>query len=132
MELTKRKMVALMLLAAAVPALGHAHNNPTFEKVAIAEVEVLAEANDDGAFSEPFSLSLPKRTVQLYFEVVSESQRGAVFSIASGDRILAADLTHEGKTKPLREATLRILDVTGATDAFILRVVAEVMLPATG
>ncbi|MEX2518857.1 MAG: hypothetical protein WD969_05950 [Paracoccaceae bacterium] len=132
MELTRRKMVALVLSAAAVPNLTKAHNNPTFKKVAIAEVEVLAEANDAGAFSAPFDLDLPKGTVQLHFEVQSESQRAALFSIASGDRILAAGLTHEGKSKPLRDAALRIVDVTGATGAFTLRIVAEVMVRATG
>lgn len=132
MTLTKREMIALMLSASAAPGLARAHNNPTFEKVGLIEVEVAAVADEAGAFSPAFDLVLPKGSVQLHYEVAEEGQRQARFSIASEDKTLAEGLTHEGKTKPLRGESLRIVDVTGATAAFTVRIIAEVMVRATG
>lgn len=134
MELTKREMFALILsaAAAAAPGLASAHNNPTFEKVAIVEVEVLAEVDETGAYSAPFALDLPKGAIQLHFEVESEGQRQARFSIASGEKVLSEGLTHDGTTRPIRGDALRIVDVTGATGPFTVRILAEVLVRATG
>ena len=131
MTLTRREAIGLML-AAATPGLAHAHNNPTFKMVGVVEVEVAATADETGAFSPKFDLTLPKGSVQLHYEVAAKDQRQARFSIASEEKVLAEGLAHEGKTKPLRGESLRIVDVTGATAVFTLRIVAEVMVRATG
>lgn len=132
MELSRRQMLVLVLSAALAPGHLAAHNNPSFEKVALAEVAVSAEADETGTFSPRFSLELPKGTIQLHYEVEAEDQRQARFAIASGDEVVAADLAHEAKSKPIRSGDLAVVDVTGATGPFTLRIVAEVMVRATG
>lgn len=132
MALDKRQVMVLMLSAAVAPSLVDAHNNPSFEMTAIAEVEVRAEADETGAFSPRFTLELPERTIQLHYEVTSEDQRRARFAIASGDDVVAADLAHEAKSKPIRSADLAVVDVTGASGPFKLRIIAEVLVRRTG
>lgn len=132
MELNKRQVLVFMLSAALAPRLSAAHNNPSFEKVAIAEVEVLAEADEAGAFSPRFNLELPKGTIQLHYEVEAEDQRQARFAIASDDKVVASDLAHDATSKPIRSGDLAVVDVTGATGPFTLRILAEVMVRATG
>ena len=129
---TRRETIVLMISAAAAPGLVRAHNNPTFEMVGLIELEVAATADGTGAFSPQFALAPPKGTVQLHYEVDAEEQRQVRFAISSGEKILSEGVTHEGKTKPLRGEGLRIVDVSGATGPFTLRIVAEVMVRSAG
>jgi hypothetical protein len=122
---TRRTALALLASAAAVAGAALAHNNPSFEKAVIAEVAVEPAAGADGAFSAPFSLELPPKTIQLHYEVVSDEQASIRFAVASGTDQVAADLRHEGRSPPIKTGPLTIVDVSGATAPFTVRIIAE-------
>lgn len=121
----RRIALALLVSAALVPGAGLSHNNPSFEKTVVAEVEVEPTAAADGTHSAPFSLELPEKTIQLLYEIDSDEQDAIRFTLASNAEEVAAGLQHDGKSKPLKAGPLRVVDVTGATKPFKIRVVAE-------
>lgn len=130
--ITRRTALALLAATPWLPGAAQAHNNPSFEKAVIAEIEVKPEAAADGANSASFDLELPPKTIQLYYEVVSDEQAAIRFAIASGAEQVAADLQHEGKSSPIKTGPLTIVNVSGATKPFTVRIIAEHIVKPSG
>jgi hypothetical protein len=123
--ITRRTALALLVSAPLVPSAGLSHNNPSFEMTVVAEVPVEASPGPDGAFSAPFNLELPEKTIQLHYEVDSHERDAIRFALASGAEQVAGDLQHEGQSKPVKASPVSVVNVTGATKPFTIRIVAE-------
>ena len=72
--------------------------------------------------------SCPRRRFQLHYEVVSDEPSAIRFSLASGGEVVAADLQHEGRSKPIKTGPLTVVDVDGADQPFTIRILAEVIV----
>jgi hypothetical protein len=123
--ITRRTALALLVSAASAAAPALAHNNPSFDKAVLAEIRVEPSAGADGAHSAPFSLELPPKTIQLYYEVDSDERDSIRFAVAAGNDRVAADLQHDGRSPPIKTGPLTIVDVSGATRPFTIRIIAE-------
>jgi hypothetical protein len=123
--ITRRTALALLVSAASATGPALAHNNPSFDKAVIAEVRVEPSAGADGAHSAPFSLELPPKTIQLHYEIVSDKPDSIRFAVASGADQVAAELRHEGRSPPIKAGPLKIVGVSGATEPFTVRIIAE-------
>jgi hypothetical protein len=126
--LVRRTMLLVLVSAALTATAAWPHNNPSFDKVVIAEIPVDASSGPDGAQSEPFTLELPEKTIQLHYEVVADDPSAVRFSLASGGEIVAADLQHAGRSKPLKTGPLTVVEASGAGAPFTIRILAETIV----
>ena len=126
------------LMAAPLIAVGllsglaspQAHNNPGFKEVLLLTVDVHAEPVAEGtiaAYSEPFSLDLPKKTIELIWRVVDGDANGVTFGVAQGDSLHAEALADGANSRILRGGDIRIADVAGAPGPFSIAVYANVI-----
>ena len=107
-----------------------AHNNPGFKEVLLLTVDVHAEPVAEGtiaAYSEPFSLDLPKKTIELIWRVADGDADGVTFSVAQGDSLHAEALADGANSRILRGGDIRIVDVAGASGPFSIAVYANVI-----
>jgi hypothetical protein len=107
-----------------------AHNNPGFKEVLLITIDVNHEplSDDDGrSYSLPFSLDLPKKTIELIWRIAGDDSEGVAFAVAQGDKLHAEGLTSDATSRILRGGDIRIVDVEGAQAAFQLQIFANVI-----
>ena len=116
-------------LAAGAPLI-EAHNNPGFKEVLLLTIEVSAEPiaeQPHSAHSEPFSLELPKKTIELIWRIPDGSGTDITFAVAQGDSLHADGLIDGANSRVLRGGDVRIVDVKGASGPFSIDVFANVI-----
>ncbi|MGI9498466.1 MAG: hypothetical protein ACR2P3_00375 [Geminicoccaceae bacterium] len=125
---------AFLLGCALLPAvhLVEAHNNPGFKEVLLVTIDISAEPIAEQpfpAYSEPFSLDLPKKTIELIWRIADGAADSAdvTFAVAQGDSLHADGLTDGANSKILRGDNIRIVNVEGTSGAFTIDVYANVI-----
>ncbi len=107
-----------------------AHNNPGFKEVLLITIDVhdqpLSE-NAAKAFSEAFSLDLPKKTIELIWRIADEDGAGITFAVSQGDKLHAEGLVSGANSRILRGGDIRIVNVEGARAPFRLEIFANVI-----
>lgn len=107
-----------------------AHNNPGFKEVLLLTVDIDAEpvmAGKLAAYSAPFSLDLPKKTIELIWRIADGVAEGVTFSVAQGDALHAEALSDGANSRILRGGDVRVVDVAGASGPFSISVYANVI-----
>ncbi|MGI9420348.1 MAG: hypothetical protein ACR2RA_21195 [Geminicoccaceae bacterium] len=107
-----------------------AHNNPGFKEVLLLTIDVAAEPMAEHPFtihSEPFSLDLPKKTIELIWRIADGAGDGVTFGVIQGDAPHAEGLTDGANSRILRGGEIRIVDVDGAEGPFSIDVYANVI-----
>lgn len=111
-----------------------AHNNPGFKEVLLLTIDVSDQPLADAAMaahSEPFSLDLPKKTIELIWRIVEEDAAavgdGLVFAVAQGDKLHAEGLTDGANSRILRGGDVRIVNVEGVSAPFRIDIFANVI-----
>lgn len=132
--LGRRQFLTLASLFGAALVQGlppvEAHNNPGFKEVLLLTIEVSAEPVTEeplSAHSEPFSLDLPKKTIELIWRVSDGAAETINFSVAQGDALHAEGLTDGANSRILRGGDVRIVEVGGATGPFSIEIYANVI-----
>ncbi|MEM7043265.1 MAG: hypothetical protein AAF543_10695 [Pseudomonadota bacterium] len=129
----RRALLATPLIAAGLLSgivSSEAHNNPNFREVLLVTVDVRAEAIVEGAIaahSEPFTLDLPKKTIELVWRVAEGNADGVTFGVAQGDALHAEGLVDGANSRILKGGNIRIVNVTGSSGAFSIEIYANVI-----
>ena len=110
-----------MLLASLLFSFAQAHNNPTLIEQPLAQIQV-NPANEPA--SEPFTIDLPKRAIQLIWRVAGADE--ASFAVQQNGAEVAADLKHEGTSGRLQGEGFTIAGVSGASAPFTVQIIAKV------
>ena len=124
------RLISLLGLCAALtaaPALSH--NNPTFREELLTTVEVTPADDPAAPASSPFSLSWPKKTVQLLWRVKDPGPgaEGIGFTVSQDGAPVAEGLKHDASSKRLSGEGFTVTGVSGADSGFVLEVYAKVL-----
>ncbi len=119
------RLITISLLL--IPSLLHAHNNPEFENKLIISVDVNESTQ---LSSEKFTITYPKETIRLVWDVKSEDKSKIRFSLKQGDEIIAKNLKDGMEVMPsiFNDESIVITDVTGADSSFKIDVLARVIV----
>lgn len=102
-----------------------AHNNPTFKEVGVLAIDVAAAPRDEtGAYSEPFEIVPPKRTVELVWRIPTAAPGELRFALMQGDQVIADDLANGATSRVVRGPGFTIARVRQADTAFRLELFA--------
>lgn len=109
-----------------------AHNNPGFKEVLLITIDVADQplaGHPTGAHSEPFSLDLPKKTIELIWRIddAEIAGKGVTFAVAQGDAVHADSLEDGSNSRILRGDDIRIIKVAGAAAPFRIQIFANVI-----
>jgi hypothetical protein len=118
-------LVFLIVFGLIAPAI--AHNNPTFREDLLMTIDISAEPIEGNVYSQPFSLTWPKKTVQLIWRVIAEKPQAVTFAVAQNGTVELENLQHDDASKRMQGDGLTIVNVTGAQTAFKLEVYAKVL-----
>jgi hypothetical protein len=124
----RRTLLTALAFAAGVSALpAAAHNNPSFKEVHLLTLEVAKAPVEGDAYSKPFALELPKKTIELIWRVAGSDADGIRFSVAKDGVVVADDLASGDTSNILKGNGYRIVAVEGADGPFELQVFANVI-----
>ena len=130
----RRRLLTALPFAGALSFSGMpfawAHNNPGFKEVLLLTIDVTAEPMAEDPFtihSEPFSLDLPKKTIELIWRITDSAGDGVTFGVIQGDAPHAEGLIDGANSRILRGGEIRIVDVEGAKGPFSIDVYANVI-----
>jgi hypothetical protein len=127
-SLCRRTLLAVLASAAGASAIpAAAHNNPSFKEVRLLVLEVAKAPVEDDAYSEPFTLDLPKKTVELIWRVPGTDVGDIRFSVARDGEMVAEDLASGDTSNIMKGGGYRIVAVKGARGPFELQVFANVI-----
>jgi hypothetical protein len=90
-------------------------------------IDISAEPIEGNVYSQPFSLTWPKKTVQLIWRVIAEKPQAVTFAVAQNGTVELENLQHDDASKRMQGDGLTIVNVTGAQTAFKLEVYAKVL-----
>ena len=126
--------LAVLLMFGAIltvmPDRARSHNNPTFKEVLLLTIEVTAEPVADQSFkaySEPFDLNLPKKTIELVWRVKGGASSEITFAVAKGDKLHASELVDGAKSRILKGGDIRIVNLEGTASPFQIEIYANVI-----
>jgi len=122
--------VALFTILMVATDKARSHNNPAFKEVLVLTIEIKAEPIREQpfkAYSEPFDLDLPKKTIELVWRVTDGRAPKVTFAVAQGDKLHAEGLTDGAKSRILKGGDIRIIDLQGVTEPFSIEIYANVI-----
>jgi hypothetical protein len=125
--LLKRLTVLAFLIFFGSGATVSAHNNPAFREDLLLTLDISAEPISENAYSQPFTLSWPKKTVQLIWRVISDNPQNVTFAVAQEGTTVLENMQHEDASRRLQGDGLTIVDVSGTGAPFKLEVYAKVL-----
>lgn len=106
--------------------IASAHNNPTFREDLLATIEVAAPTDGESAASDVFSLSWPKKTVQLIWRVVADQPSSITFDVSQKGEVVVEQLSHDASSKRLEGDDFSITGVK-ASAPFQIEIYAKVL-----
>ncbi len=121
------RWVPVLIVAAMLWAPVWAHNNPTFREDLLLTVQVSAQADGSGAYSQPFSVVWPDNTVQLIWRVRNVESEPVRFSVRQDAAQVLSDLGHQSLSARIKGDGIVITNVVGAAGEFQLDIVAKVL-----
>jgi hypothetical protein len=123
--LARRALLSGGLGLLAWPA--RAHNNPNFTLVSLLAVDVAATPLEGGeAFTAPFELAPPKRTVELLWRVPAAAPADLRFALLRNGEVVADDLRDGATSRLFRGEGFAIGRVRPAQTEFRLELFASI------
>ncbi len=115
----------LLLISGTLTA--QAHNNPEFKNELLKSVNIEPLSSSG---SEEFTVALPKDLIRVVWSIDSADKDNIVFSVKSGDKIIAEDIKNGAETLPniLTDNKFMIVNVKGTETTFKLDVLARLIV----
>jgi hypothetical protein len=125
MSINLRQALCLVLMLSCAPTMrAVAHGDPEMEETRVLTVTVTKDpkSGDLSLSSQPFRLVVPSNTVEILWRVDSGQKDSITFSLLSGDRVLAAGLRNESKSRIPKADNLTIGNVSGSEKPFLIEI----------
>jgi hypothetical protein len=117
--------MALLICSSGVQVRAHGDPELQEERILTIAVDNNAAASSAGLSSEAFRLVVPPNTVELLWRVDSPQKADIAFAVLHDTKVLVDGLKDGSKSRIPKSDTLKIGNVSGTGDPFVVQVYAH-------